>query len=508
MHLETEEILQLLASEPEAERKLLHLLGCAPCRQRAAELAALDETSEEPLHGPASSEGAALAAGGFGLLWARVGEVETRAAAEVERDRAEAGALHDELLSLPADRREQAIQDEPRLHSLGLARLLIAQGEETAAADPPRAEALAQLAVAIGEWLAARRFGASAVAEARADAWCLLGDARRRSGKDPELAFRAAARQLAAAPLEGRARARLCHGLALLRRDQERIDEALALLARAAELCEQSDDRPGLGVARTAEGWLRIDEGDAEGALIAFDLGLDALGPAGHLAALLDVQHGVAVAEAELGRPAAAERAVATSRELADLLPSERERVLARAREAEVAEVTGRDRQAERIRIEAIAQLRAVGAPYDAVLVALELARAYLEAERPDDVERLRSELAPLFTAEEITPHARIAIASAFAARRAGTFSRAADFVVRSRHNPELAFRSCREAIAVLTWDLLSADLRCEVCRETGVAAEVGKLPSEEIEVSLQETISSIYQELTGVEILFQEAPC
>ena len=507
MHLKTEEILELLASEPEAERKLLHLLGCAPCRQRAAELAALDDTSEEHRQEPPHSEGAGLAAGGFGLLWARLGEVETRATAEVERDRAGAGALHGELMSLPVDQREQAIQDEPRLHSLGLARLLIAQGEEAAAADPPRAEALARLALAIGEWLGARRFGASAVAEARADAWCLLGDARRRSGKDPELAFRAAARQLAAAPLESRARARLCYGLALLRRDQERTDEALALLARAVELCEQSDDRAGLGVARTAEGWLRLDEGDAEGALISFDLGLDAIGPAGHLAALLDVQHGLAVAAAELGRPAAAERAVAATRELADLLPSERERVLALAREAEVAEASGRDRQSERLRIEAIAQLRTIGAPYDAVLVALELARAYLHEERPDDVERLRAELAPLFTTEEINSHARLAIASAFAARRAGTFARVADFVARSRHNPELVFRPYREAIAMLTWDLLGTDLRREVCRETGVAPEVAERSAAEITVSLQETISSIYHELTGVEILFQETP-
>jgi len=507
VHLATEEILQLLASEPEAEAKLLHLLGCPRCRQRAAELAALDDTREEPAQALALPVDAALAAGRFGSLWARIGEVETRAAAEVERDRGEAGALHGELMSLPADQREQAIRDEPRLHSLALARRLTAEGEEAAAADPPRAEALAQLAIAIGEWLAARRFGDSAVAAARAEAWCLLGVARRRSGKDPELAFRAAARHLADRPLESRARARLCQGLALLRRDQERTDEALALLARAAELCEQSDDLPGFGAALSAEGWLRLDEGDAEGARIAFDRGLDALGAAGNLSALLDVQHGLAMANAELGQAIDARQAVAAGRELADLLPSERERVLALVREAEVAEACGRDRQAERIRAEAVARLRAIGAPYDAILVALELARAYREAERLEDVERLRSELAPLFTAKEIHPHARIAIASAFAARRAGTFSRAADFVARSRHNPELAFRSCREAIAVLTWDLLDTDLRREVCRETGVAPEVGELSSAAIEVSLQETITSIYRELTGVEILFQEAP-
>jgi len=504
VHLGTEEILQLLAAEPEAEGKLLHLLGCARCRQRAAELAALDETRDETSREAGSPDDRALAAGGFGLLWARVGEVESRAAAEVERDRAAARALRDELLSLPAERRQQAIQDEPRLHSLGLARLLVAEGEEAAAADPPRAEALARLALAIGDRLAARRFGDAAVGGTRAAAWCLLGDARRRSGKDPELAFRAAARHLAAVPLDGQARARFCHGLARLRQDQERTDEALALLARAAELYEQSDDRPGLGMALRAEGWLRLDEGDAEGARLAFDRGLDALGPAGSLGALLDVHHGLAMANAELGQATDARKAVAAGRDLYDLLPSERERLLALAREAEVAEASGRDREAERIRLEAVARLWALGAPYDAVLVALELARAYLEAERREEVERLRAELAPLFAAEAINPHARTAIAGAFAARRAGTFARVADFVARSRHDPEPAFRSCREALAVLTWDLLDTDLRREVCRETGVAPEVAELPATEIAASLQETIASIYQELTGVEILFQ----
>jgi len=506
VHLETEDLLRLLVVEP--EETLRHLLGCAPCRRRAAELAALDETQEEPALELARADDAALVAGGFRSLWTRIGEVEAQAAAEVERDRAAAGALRDELLSMPIERREQAIQDEPRLHSLELARLLTAEGEEAAAADPPRAEALAQLALAIGDWLSARRFGDAAVGEARVEAWCLLGDARRRTGKDPDLAFRAAARHLAAVPLDGRARARLCQGLALLRRDQERTDEALALLARAAELYEQSDDRPGLGAALCAEGWLRLDEGDAEGARLAFDRGLDALGPTASLSALLDVHHGLAMANAELNEATDAHEAVATGRALYDLLPSERERLLALAREAEVAEVSGRDREAEQIRLEAVARLRAIGAPYDAVLITLELARAYLEAERPEDVERLRAELAPLLTSEALHPHARIAIAGAFAARRAGTFARVADFVARSRHNPEPAFRSCREALAVLTWDLLDADLRREVCQETGVTSEVAELPAVEIEISLQETIASIYQELTGVEILFAAAPC
>jgi len=506
VHLGTEEILRLLAAEP--EQTLRHLLSCALCRRRAAELAALDETQEESAQELTRAEDAALPAGRFRLFWRRMAEVEAQAAAEVERDRAAAGALRDELLSLPVERREEGIQDEPRFHSLGLACLLTAEGEKAAAADPPRAEALAQLALTIGDWLAARRFGDSAVASAEAEAWCLLGDARRRAAKDPELAFRAAARHLAAVPLDGRARARFCHGLALLRRDQERTDEALALLARAAELCEQSDDRPGLGAALCAEGWLRFDEGDAEGARLAFDRGLDALGPAGSLSALLDVHHGLAMANAELNEATDAQEAVAAGRNLYDLLPNERERLLALAREAEVAEASGRDREAEQIRLEAVARLRAIDATYDAVLVALELARAYLEAERPEDVERLRAELAPLFTSEAIHPHARIAIAGAFAARRAGTFARVADFVARSRHNPEPAFRSCREALAVLTWDLLDTDLRREVCHETGVLPEVAELPAAEIEVSLQETIASIYQELTGVEILFEAAPC
>jgi len=47
-----------------------------------------------------------------------------------------------------------------------------------------------------------------------------------------------------------------------------------------------------------------------------------------------------------------------------------------------------------------------------------------------------------------------------------------------------------------------------ETLRETGVAPEVGELSSEEIEDSLRERMSGVYQELTGIEILFEATPC
>jgi len=502
-HLDSEEILQLLSSTPGGEGNLVHLIGCARCRAKALELAALDDEGSWPT---GREEPEAAPERELSRLWARIGRVEARVAAERERDAAEAGALYDELMSRPAGEREQAIEDEPRFQSLGLARRLIA-GSEEAASDPPGAEALAGLAIAIGDKLDPRRFGATEAAETRAHAWCLLGDGRRQAGKDPELAFRAAARQLAAEPLDGQARGWLCHRLGLLRRDEERTDEALALFARAAAIFARLDDLPGLGAALAAEGWLRLEEGDLEGARMAFDRGLDALGPSGRLESILDVQHGLALADAELGRTTAARRAVAASRDLYGLLPGERERLLALAREAEVAERSGRDREAERIRLQAIEGLREAGAPYDAVLVALDLARAYLEEERPEEVERLRAELAPLLTGREIHPHARIAVAVAFTTRRPGTFSQVAEFVARSRHHPELSFRSCREAIAVLVWDQLGADLRRDLCRETGVAPEVGDLSSAEIALPLQERVSWTYRELAGIEIAFDECP-
>jgi len=503
-HLRTVEILRFLGAAAGEETSLMHLLGCAPCRARTAELAALDETPEEGSVPLALAKDDTARGQALTRVWEGIRKVQEWRATEGERDAAQADSLYDALISLPPKEREQAVNDELRFHSPGLARLLIAAGDQVRVSELARAATLAELALSIADhlelpWLAER----SAL---RSSAWCLLGEARWRSGKEAETAFRQAQRQLEAEPLDAHARAVFCLRLALLRQEAERTDEALALLERAASLFEHLEDGLGLGETLAAVGRLRLDEGDAEGARTAFRRGLAALGPMAPIELVLDIRHGLALVEAELGRVAQANRVIEASRELYALLPAELDRLRAEAREAEIAELCGRNREAERIRRDAIERFREAGASYDALLVALDLARAYVEEERPSELDRLRAEIVPLAGSPAIPPRARAAFTLAFRiAARVGALAHVAGFLARCRYSPELPFPACSPTMIVLGWNHLSSESRLEVCQECGVAPEIAELSAEEIEPAVREQISWIYQCLTSVEITFEK---
>ncbi len=171
-----------------------------------------------------------------------------RVRSELERERAAAPALVDELLALPPDQREARLRRDVRFHTWGVCELLLARslgaGKGGGAASAETAEPLARLALAGAERLDPVLHPPPVVGDLRARAWAAAGEARRRQG---DLAgAEAALREAAAALVEGTGdllvEAHLLEFEAAVRRAEARNRDAAALLKQAAARYRQAGE--------------------------------------------------------------------------------------------------------------------------------------------------------------------------------------------------------------------------------------------------------------------------
>src|SRR6202035_1020476 len=172
---------------------------------------------------------------------------------------------------------------------------LLDLSREALPGDPPRAEALARLAVlAAGEMDAAGQ--PALAAELRAEACCQVGEACRLGGDlaRAEEELGRAEEQLRRA-FDAIGRAQFCAALGRLRRDQGRADEALALLGRAATLFEKHGNQADAAGALAEKGEMELRSFEPAEALETFDLAAS-LVPEGPTKLALRVHRGLALA--------------------------------------------------------------------------------------------------------------------------------------------------------------------------------------------------------------------
>jgi tetratricopeptide (TPR) repeat protein len=190
--------------------------------------------------------------------------------AAIARERREAPALVDELLSRPQPRSAAA---DPLLATPEVVWQLLERSREQgeAAAALP----LLRLARQIAVHLAALRPEAALPRQLRVEVACET--AQRLLDRADPAAAAAALREAPAllCPEDGYARALYCLALARLRRVERRWEEALALGERALRLLADH----GSGVERAAAevelGWTLLDAGDADVALPLFERALE-----------------------------------------------------------------------------------------------------------------------------------------------------------------------------------------------------------------------------------------
>ncbi len=115
--------------------------------------------------------------------------------------------------------------------------------------------------------------------------------------------------------------------------------------------------------------------------------------------------------------------------------------------EANIARAANDNVLADSALIEARDAFLARELPYEAAVVALELASLYLEQGRTADVKRLVAEMIPIFNALEVQPEALAALILFRQAvkREAVTVALVREvvgFLEKARHNPGLRFRA------------------------------------------------------------------
>jgi hypothetical protein len=166
-----------------------------------------------------------------------------RVRAELDRERAAAPALADELLALAPELREARLRRDVRFHTWGLCELLLARSLE-AMTEPGAAEALARLALAGAERLDPVLHPPPVAGDLKARTWAAAGEARRRQGDlaGAEAALREAAAALAAGTGDLLVEAHLLEFEAAVRRAEARNRDAAALLKQAAARYRQAGE--------------------------------------------------------------------------------------------------------------------------------------------------------------------------------------------------------------------------------------------------------------------------
>jgi transcriptional regulator with XRE-family HTH domain len=400
------------AAEPGAEDRLARAALAAVRAELAKGIAALGLRDDSLLAGPAAD-----------------GE-------------AEAEAAWIQLAALPAERRRELVESEPRYQTPELCARICRASLERTSSDLDDALELAQLAVRIAYLLP----GDDELRwEAEGHAWAHVGNARR-VANDPKRAAAAFAKSRELRPAGNQpASGYFDEGRALdleasLQRSQRKFDEALALHDRAlAVSCAEHLPYVLLNKAFTLEQAGKYE--DALGTLAEANRYTDAHTPP---RLVFGMRFNEATNLCHLDRHAEAAALLPVVRELADP-DSVLDLIRTRWLEGRVALGFGEREEAAAAFEEVRNAFAGRKLPYDMALATLDLAALYLEDGRTRDVKALAKEMVAIFLAQGVHREA-IAAARLFARAVAAETATAelarnlARYLQWAQHDPALRF--------------------------------------------------------------------
>jgi tetratricopeptide (TPR) repeat protein len=485
-----------LVGHSEAHR---HLLLCELCRNRAItdRLLAEDETWEESP--PPETQRTARRA---------IEVLEERLEVAWE-DRERAEELCVRILAEPRARQMLRASTDEGLASPAVADRLLALAEARCGSDPRQAEHLADLVAKIAERLPRPWSGLEREA-LLAQRGTVAGEARRVQGDfaGAEVAFQEAYRHLELLPWGVPERAEYCRRLALLRRDQGRAEEATALIGRAADLFGSLPDVAQRARCLIDLGWMLLDEVEPQAALPAFEEAAASFRSPERFAEWLSARHGLAVCYADLH---CTERVESLLEELRQATRERGAAALLRVvvAEAGIAQALDDNRRAAALLALAWPCLAAEGALGEALAAAFDLARIYIEEEKPEELARLKAELAAL--PGLLPPLADVVSFSLGFAAQHGIGSVelleiAKYHLARACHNPRLPFSILRRPAEEISWDLADAALRTSLATYAGVSAWVTRVGACDIPLPERQRIAWTAEAALGIRLVFPEA--
>lgn len=396
-HPAPEMLARFMAGElPVAENRVVtrHLLrGCERCREIAARhwYAGGAEDGASGRHRTASEPPED---------WMRrAAERYAERARELERQRAEAPAALNELMTHPAERRLLLVRNSRRFQTWPLAELLLEECRSAGFRDSAEAVRLGELALEVCRHLPAEEDGAPLLADLEARAWSTLANARR-IDSDPygaDRAFHTAEALLAEGSGDPLEEAHLAALKAVLRSDQRRFDEAGRLLDRAIRIYRRSGERRMVGQSLIRKGTALGEAGEAEAAIAALSEGVELIDAERDRRWLLAAQHNLILFHEELGRVDEALALLASARPLYSRLGDALNLLRLRWLEGRLARAQADLTVAEAAFSEVADAFVERQMPYDAALATLDLATVHLARRETGKLRRLATETLPIF---------------------------------------------------------------------------------------------------------------
>lgn len=323
-------------------------------------------------------------------------------------DRATLLAICDEVLAKRAAHQMLLAANSRRIGRLEVVAELVRQSQSLRFSEPSQMVRVARAAVAVAEGLRNDTAQLCLVADARTEAWAHLANAYRIVGdlRRAEDAWHHADRNRESGSGDPLLDAKLCRLRGSLRQRQQRYPEAVDLLSRAIAIYLRLGDRRAAGRTQLVLGIVHHEMGDLAAA--------SSLTIAG--TRLLDGSREPSVVAGALKNVIFYLHQVGHSTDAEALLPFVRELVARDGKPVEILRLQwleGKIAVASGRRVEARVALDAVRRgfvehelPYDAALVSMELALLYAEVGSTAEVERLTTEMYPIFVSQDLPRHA------------------------------------------------------------------------------------------------------
>ena len=370
-----------------------HLASCQICRDKLLQFpqgeALLTELlAAEPAREPVKPNYDAIIDASYGMLMDR--EFQLR------RDREQAHRLCEELLAHPAPRRRVLIQHAQQFQTWGLCEHLLACCFHNKNESAEQAIELAALAIEIANVLPESEFGKRLLGDLQARAWGHLANAKRVAsdypGADAALArAKESLRQGTGDPLE---KARVLSFEASLRITQHKLEEAEELLVYVQRVYRRLGDIQQLGRTLVKMAHVLLLKGKLDKAIAGLFEAVK----------LIDHQREPDLWETAIHNLADAYSLAGRFMEARALLTRNRDLFVSPAAQAHYLGIKarvdlglGQFEAAEGGFRQACERFLELGRPHKAAYIALELAQAYLDRGRTEDLEALTTELLPVF---------------------------------------------------------------------------------------------------------------
>lgn len=445
LHLEVGQLEAILRGElPPRElvrRVVEHLLAlCPECRVAWGKV---DRSWLEPAPAPTASS----PPGAYEAAFDRCAALLRDRQPDLERERAEAQALLDELTALPEARQESQLRGSRRYHTWGVADLLIRASREATFEDPAIACSLARLAIFVAEQLVPERYGAAFRHDVLALAWAYLGNARRVASdlRGAGVALATAHEHLQEGVGEPLTRAQVLNLEASLCRAQRRFPEAESLLRRVIAIYRKVDDPQMQGRATVKLAEIFQVSGRPEDAAPLLKRSLRLISEQEDPRLYLCAHHNLASCLVDAGRTADARALLHQTVPLYERHPDFSTQQRKRWLEGDLAVAEQKPAAAEAAYREVRRAFIERDLGYDAALVSLDLAALYAAEDRPADVKALAEEMLPIFRSRDVHREAMAALLIFQRAARAEEVTLAlvrqvAAYLRQARHQPALRY--------------------------------------------------------------------